>query len=80
MSNLRTKTMPLIGASLLTAVLASGCSNENLKVQLSDATSEADKHTGVILYGGYGFQLVRVSIDGVDYIANSNGGLVRADR
>ncbi len=60
------------------AALLAGCENENLNVQLSKATSEADKHTGVILYSGYSFQLVRVKIDGVDYIANSKGGLVRA--
>jgi len=74
------KTKLLIGASLLTAVLAAGCSNENLNLQLSNAVSEADKHTGVILYSGYSFQLVRVNINGVDYIANSKGGLVRVDR
>lgn len=69
------KTTALIFAA---AALLAGCDNENLKVQLSQATSEADKHTGVILYSGYSFQLVRVKIDGVDYIANSKGGLVRA--
>ncbi len=66
---------------LLTAL--SGCSsgglssNENLNVQLSHASSEVNKHTGVILYGGYSFELVRVRIEGIDYIANSKGGLVR---
>jgi hypothetical protein len=63
--------------AMLPAALLASCENENLKVQLSMATSEADKHTGVILYSGYSFQLVRVRIDGVDYIANSKGGLVR---
>jgi hypothetical protein len=63
--------------AMLPAWLLVSCENENLKGQLSKATSEADKHTGVILYSGYSFQLVRVRIDGVDYIANSKGGLVR---
>lgn len=54
-----------------------GCGNANLSLQLSQATSEADKHTGVILYAGFDFHLIRVKIDGVDYIANSKGGLVR---
>lgn len=70
---MRTKILIFAASALL-----AGCENENLKVQLSKATSEADKHAGVILYSGYSFQLVRVKIDGVDYIANSKGGLVRA--
>lgn len=69
------KTKALI---IATAALLAGCENQNLLPQLSKATSEADKHTGVILYSGANFQLVRVRIDGVDYIANSQGGLVRA--
>jgi hypothetical protein len=71
-------TMKICLMTFAAAVLLAGCENENLSIQLSKATSEADKHTGVILYSGYSFQLVRVKIDGVDYIANSKGGLVRA--
>ena len=69
--------MKTILTLLATASFLTACSNENLNLQLSQATSEADKHTGVILYSGFGFQLVRVKIDGVEYIANSKGGLVR---
>ena len=65
----------ILGALVL---LAAGCSgNANLALQMSKATSEADAHAGVILYSGFDFQLVRVRINGVDYIANSKGGLVR---
>ena len=59
------------------ALALAGCSNENLRPQISKATSEADQRTGTILYGGYGFLLVRVEIDGVSYIVNTRGGLVR---
>lgn len=38
------KTITLV---LAVATLLAGCENENLNVQLSKATSEADKHTGV---------------------------------
>lgn len=62
---------------LLTVLLGVGCSNENLNVQLSDADSEADRHNGTILYSGYSFQLHRVVIDGVSYIANTRGGIVK---
>ena len=70
------KTTALMLAAAV--VMLAGCENENLNLQLSKATSESDKHTGVILYSGYSFQLVRVKIAGVDYIANSRGGIVRA--
>tara|TARA_R110000868_G_scaffold325531_1_gene586327 strand:+ start:199 stop:414 length:216 start_codon:yes stop_codon:yes gene_type:complete len=69
--------MKIILTLLAAASFLGACSNENLNVQLSPATSEADKHTGVIIYSGFSFQLVRVKIDGVEYIANSKGGLVR---
>ena len=75
--------MSLLKTAILvfpTALFLAGCDNENLNTQLSHATSEADKHTGIIIYGGYSFQLVKVNIDGVDYIANSKGGLVRAGK
>ena len=59
------------------ALALAGCSNENLRPQISKATIEVDQRTGAILYGGYNFQLVRVEIDGVSYIVNTAGGLVR---
>lgn len=76
--------MKTIAAILILAGIASWAlfsmltsENANLSVQLSKATSEADIHTGVILYSGSSFQLVRVSINGIDYIANTKGGLIR---
>lgn len=62
---------------LCPAFLFSGCDNANLGVQLSPATSEANFHKGVTIYSGYGYQIQRVNINGVNYLCNSNGGIIR---
>ena len=60
-------------------LMMAGCSNENLNHQLSQASSRANEINGVILYSGFSFQLHMIEIDGVKYIANTKGGLVKVD-
>lgn len=43
----------------------------------SPSVNEAPKHHGVVVYKNHGVVLIRVTIDGVDYIANNHGGIVR---
>ena len=56
-------------------LLGSGCDNANTRVELSKATS--DLREGVKVYAGYSFSIYRINIDGVNYLANSQGGIVR---
>jgi hypothetical protein len=67
-----------LALAICSALLTSACSdNANLSLQLSQATSVADKLTGVIIYSGYSFQIVRVEINGVKYLCNTKGGIIR---
>jgi hypothetical protein len=63
---------------LFALVLLTGCSdNANLQFQLSHSDSRAHEHQSTILFSGYGFQIHRINIDGVNYLANTRGGLIR---
>ena len=63
---------------LLSSVLLSACSdNANLRPLVSPATSETDSHSAVILYSGYDYQIHRVNINGVNYLCNTKGGIIR---
>lgn len=78
--NLRIPVLALIiSTTIFTTTSIVGCNNSNLKVLLSEATEEIAKHKGVILYVTPKFSLVRVKINGVNYIANSMGGLVKEE-
>ena len=76
---MKTLIVLLFLVGVLLSVTAA-CSNSNLSFQLSEATSDAQLNKGVIVYAGYAFELTRVKIDGVDYIANSKGGIVVVPR
>lgn len=72
------KTAALLAFSCIALFGISGCGdNANTNLQLSQATSEANEHTGVIVYNGYSFQIHRVKINGVNYLCNTKGGIIR---
>lgn len=57
------------------ALLFVGCSNSNARVELSSGSS--DLVGGVKRYAGYSFTIYEIEIDGVQYLANSQGGIVK---
>lgn len=51
--------------------------NANLKVQCSRAIVSGTQITGEILYTGYSFQIQRIKINGINYLVNSKGGIIK---
>lgn len=70
------KTAALVAVAC-SALLCGGCDNANPNPQLSHATSECDKHEGTILYAGCSFEIIRVNINGTNYLCNTKGGIIR---
>lgn len=54
-----------------------GCDNPQFDPTMSPATSEVSKHSGTIIYTGNSFQVARVNINGINYLCNSAGGIVK---
>jgi uncharacterized protein YcfL len=72
------KAIIVVIAVFLVAVFT-GCSNgnANLEVQCSRAIVSETQITGEILYSGYSFQIQRIKINGINYLVNSNGGIIK---
>lgn len=45
--------------------------------EASSTYSEAEKPNGTVLYRGYDFKITRIEINGVKYLANSKGGIIK---
>ena len=65
------------------SVLFGGCDDANDPLGLgkkhSKAKSEADLNDGTIVYSSPDFDIVRITIKGQNYLANSKGGLIREE-
>jgi len=74
---MRKAILVILAAFVVMALI--GCSgvNANLEVQCSKAYVSETQITGEILYTGYSFQIQRVKIDGVNYLVNSKGGIIK---
>ena len=72
------KAIIAIMAVFLVAVFT-GCSggNANLKPQCSQAIVSETQITGEILYAGSSFHIQRIKINGVNYLVNSKGGIIK---
>lgn len=42
----------------------------------SKTSDESNLHDGTTIYLGWDFSIVRIKINGVNYLVNSNGGIV----
>lgn len=60
--------------ALVAMLFIVGCSNSNLKTELSGGNSALVRGTKV--YAGYSFSVYRIDVDGVTYLVNSQGGIV----
>jgi hypothetical protein len=65
--------------TILCIIIFNGCKvrNENLNVQLSDGVLSESNIKGEIVYTGFSFQIQRLKINGVSYLVNSEGGIIK---
>lgn len=68
----------ILALSLYSAFFVTACSdNACISAQRSQTTSETEKHTGVFIYSGFSFLIIRVEINGVKYLCTNKGGIIR---
>ena len=60
---------------IVAIILLGSCGNANMKVELSKADSNLVPATKV--YAGYSFVIYRMEINGIIYLVNSEGGIVK---
>ena len=71
------KAFLVLLALAVVAVFTSCSSNANLVPQCSKAVISADAVIGEIVYTGYSFSIQRINVKGVNYLVNSEGGIVK---
>ena len=74
---MNTLALILSAATILVGCGSSDSRTQDPTLQRSKEKNESTSNVGTIVYANGQFHLVRVKIDGVDYIANSQGGIVR---